>query len=112
MDCDEAALTLHEVAARLKLSYSTVFAMREHIGFRLPGSRVWRVWPSRLAELSEKRNNVTRLPLRVAGENNCQSAKIPHQASGGLTSARQASRELDALLARRINKPRKNSTTE
>ncbi|MFX5751965.1 hypothetical protein ABTE32_21335, partial [Acinetobacter baumannii] len=67
MDCDEAALTLHEVAARLKLSYSTVFAMREHIGFRLPGSRVWRVWPSRLAELSEKRNNVTRLPLRVAG---------------------------------------------
>ena len=44
----EQALTLQEAAKALNLSYSTVFGKRHSIGFRLPGSRVWRVWPSSL----------------------------------------------------------------
>jgi len=46
---DERALTLRQVAERCQLSYSTVFTIRHRVGFRLPGSRVWRVLPSRLA---------------------------------------------------------------
>jgi len=108
---EERALTLQEAADRLRLAYSTVFAKREQIGFRLPGSRVWRIWPSRLAELTEKRSNVTRLSLRVGGVEECQSAKMKKPASGTLTSARQAARELDALLARPTERPRRNTTT-
>jgi hypothetical protein len=111
MEAQETAITLQEAADRLHLSYSTVFAHREKIGFRLPGSRVWRVWPSELAALTEKRSNLTRLHLRVGGETECQSAKIPTPASGGLTSARQAAKELDALLAQRTGKRRRNTTT-
>lgn len=66
MGADEKALTLQEVAAQMQMSYSAVYAKRHQIGFRLPGSRVWRVWPSRLAELTQPRYNVTRLSLRVA----------------------------------------------
>ena len=77
---EEIALTLQEAAARLNLSYSTVFAQRERIGFRLPGSRVWRVWPSRLAELGQKRNNLTRLAVRVGGVENAhpQRSRLRH----------------------------------
>ncbi|KAG1078628.1 hypothetical protein G6F40_016629 [Rhizopus arrhizus] len=108
---EEIALTLQEAAARLNLSYSTVFAQRERIGFRLPGSRVWRVWPSRLAELGQKRNNLTRLAVRVGGVEECPSAKIPSPASLNLTSARQAASELDALLGRKTARPPRNTTT-
>jgi hypothetical protein len=108
----ETALTLQETAALLQLAYSTVFAKREQIGFRLPGSRVWRVWPSRLAELSAPRNNVARLSLRVVeGEEKCPSAKINRPVSGSLTSARQAVKELDDLLKQRIAAPRRSTTT-
>lgn len=108
---EERALTLQEAADRLRLAYSTVFAKREQIGFRLPGSRVWRVWPSRLAELTEKRSNVTRLHLRVGEDRECQSAKTQSPAYTGLTSARQAAKELDALLERKTAKPRRSTTT-
>lgn len=107
----EMALTLQQVAERLQLSYGTVFAMRHQIGFRLPGSRVWRVWPEHLAEFSKKRNNLTRLSLRVGGENECPSAKTQIPVSGGLISARKASRELDALLAQPTVKRRRSTTT-
>lgn len=106
----EDALTLYEVAKRLNLSYSTVFAQREQIGFRLPGSRLWRVWPSRLAELSAPRNNLTRLSLRVGKEDECQSAKMKKPASTKLTFARQAVKELDALLTQPIEKRRRSTT--
>ncbi|WP_186198968.1 DNA-binding protein [Burkholderia gladioli] len=85
---DEIALTLQQVAERLQLSYSTVFAKRHQIGFRLPGSRVWRVLPSRLAELCQTAENRPRLPLRVGGEMKCPSAKIKNPVSGTSTSAR------------------------
>ena len=108
---EEVALTLQQVADRLQLSYSTVFAMRKQIGFRMPGSRVWRVWPSQLASMSERRNNLTRLSLRVGMEDQCQSAKIKSQASGISISARQTARELDALLKPATGKQRRNTTT-
>ena len=108
---DEKALTLQEAADRLGLAYSTVFAKRHAIGFRLPGSRVWRVWPSRLAELSQPRYNVTRLSLRVGKEETCQSVKMKKPASGTLTSARRAEKELDALLGQRTNGQRRSTTT-
>ncbi len=108
---NETALTLQEAADRLHLSYSTVFAARHKIGFRLPGSRVWRVWPSQLAALTEKRSNLTRLNLRVGEENECQSVETKGPASGKSTSGYRASRELDVLLARRTKKPPRNTTT-
>ncbi|WP_198388475.1 hypothetical protein [Burkholderia ubonensis] len=108
---DETALTLQQVADRLQLSYSTVFAMRKQIGFRMPGSRIWRVWPSSLASLSEKRNNLTRLSLRVGGDNACQSADVKAPGFGLSTSARQAAKELDALLKQRTGAQRRNTTT-
>ena len=108
---NETALTLQEAAARLNLSYSTVFAQRERIGFRLPGSRVWRVWPSRLAELGQKSNNLTRLAVRVGGVDECQSANTPIPASGGSIYARQAASELDVLLGQKTARPPRNTTT-
>lgn len=109
---DDKALTLQEVATRLGLAYSTVFAKRHQIGFRLPGSRVWRVWPARLAELSAPRNTVARLSLRAVEETPCQSAKIKRPVSTKSPSARRAvERELDALLARPTARPRRNTTT-
>lgn len=108
---DERALTLRQVAERCQLSYSTVFAMRHRIGFRLPGSRVWRVLPSRLAELCESPDNRPRLPLRVGGEMQCPSAKTNSPVSGTSTSARQAVKELDALLKPWSARRRRSTTT-
>lgn len=107
----ENAMTLKQVAEKLGLSYSTIFQKRHEIGFRLPGGRVWLVWPSRLAELSAPRNTVTRLSLRVVGENPCQSVKMKNQVFGKSTSARQAAKELDALLSPRTERRRKSTTT-
>ncbi|MBR8070400.1 hypothetical protein KDX14_12870 [Burkholderia cenocepacia] len=110
-DDPETALTLQQVADRLQLSYSTVFAMRKKIGFRLPGSRLWRVWPARLAELTETRDNPHRLSLRVGKEDKCQSEKIKSPASTMSTSARQAVKEFAALLKQRTAGKRRNTTT-
>ncbi|ACR28362.1 helix-turn-helix transcriptional regulator [Burkholderia glumae] len=109
-DTPEVALTLQQVADRLQLSYSTVFAMRRQIGFRMPGSRLWRVWPSDLARLSEKRNNPTRLSLRVGGDGECQFANIKNPASGTSISARQTARVLDDLLKPAIERRRRSTT--
>lgn len=109
---EEIAISLREAAKRLGLSYQTVFARRKQIGFRLPGGRAWRVWPSQLALLGQKSNNVTRLSLQVDGDSPCQSAEIKYPGFGRSTSARQASRELDALLAPQKKKPRRNTTTD
>ncbi|WP_157650440.1 DNA-binding protein [Burkholderia ubonensis] len=108
---DETALTLQQAAERMQLPFSTVFSMRKQIGFRLPGSRLWRVWPSRLAGLTEKRNNLTRLSLRVGVEIGCQSADVKAPGSGLLTSARQAAKEFAALLKQRTGGQRRNTTT-
>jgi hypothetical protein len=105
---EERALSLKQVAELTGFCYSTIFAKRKQIGFRLPGSRVWRVLPSQLAELMQPSNNQTQLSLRVDGENTCPSAKIPFPVSGSSISARQAAKELDALLAQRTAKRRKS----
>lgn len=107
----ERALTLKQAAEILNVSYQTIYAARERIAFRLPGGTIWRVWPSSLAALGEKRNNLTRLTLRVGGENECQSAKIQPPALGGSMSARQAASELDDLLGRKTAKQRRSTTT-
>src|SRR5690625_1688946 len=106
----EKALTLKEVAEKMGLSYHTIFMKRHEIGFRLPGSRVWRVWPSTIEQLSKPRNNLIRLSLR-GQENSCQSANIRNPASGGSISHRQAEKELDALLAQGTASKRRNTTT-
>ena len=104
---DEQALTLKEAAHRLNVSYQTVFAARQKIGFRLPGSRIWRVWPSRLASMSEQQYNVTRLVLRSDKERTCQSDSA--MGSGGSIYARQAASALDNLLGQKTKKQHKNT---
>lgn len=97
---DEKALTLKEAAEILGVSYHTVFARRHKLGFRLPGSRIWRIWPSQLAEYTRPRNNVFRLSLRDNDRSHTswQSENTRSQVSGGLTSLPQVEKELDALL--------------
>lgn len=107
---NETALTLQEAAKVLNLSYSTIFARRHEIGFRIPGSRLWRVWPATLANLSN-RSKLVPLSLRVVGVNECQSTNIPKVAPGGWISRHQTVKELDALLAQPTKRLRKNSTT-
>ena len=93
----ETALTLKQAAERLQVSYGTVFERRHEIAFRLPGSRIWRIWPSALAALNKPRNNVTRLSLRNQ-DSECPSAKIKLPESGGSIYARQAAKELGMMF--------------
>lgn len=108
---DEKALTLQQAAKRLNVSYSTIFSYRKELGFQLRARGAWRIWPSRLAAFTEKNNNGTLLSLRVVGEAICPSAKMKPRVSGKSISASLASRELDALLAQRKGKQRRNTTT-
>lgn len=110
---DEKALTLKEAADKLGVSYYTVFSRRHKLGFRLPGSRIWRIWPSRLAEYTRPRNNVFRLSLRADDRSNSswQSERTRNRASGISTSLRQAEKELDALLELETKERRKSCTT-
>src|SRR5690606_8367391 len=106
----ERALSLKEAAQRLGVSYQTIFARRHKIGFRLPGSRIWRVWPSQLAEITRPNYNGTR--IAAVGDDRrtlCQSDNV--KASGTSISMRRAEKELDTLLERLTKKPRRNTTT-
>ncbi len=106
----ECAITLQAAAERLGVSYQTVFARRRDIAFRLPGSRIWRVWPSALASLGQRQYNVTRLVLRSDKEQiTCQSDSA--MVSGGSIYARQAASELDKLLEQKTKKRPRNITT-
>jgi len=109
----DQALTLKQAAQCLQLSYGTVFARRHAIAFRLPGSRIWRVWPKDLAALQKPRNNVYRLSLRTTQKEQtpCPSAKTPAREFGGLIYARQKDAELDALLRHASASRRRNTTT-
>ena len=106
----ENAISLQQAAKILNLSYSSVFARRYEIGFRLPGSRVWRVWPSTLTNLSA-RSKLIPLSLRAAEDLKCQSISTQSLTNGGWTSQHQTVKELDDLLARVTGKPRKSCTT-
>lgn len=95
----EKALTLKEVAELLGLSYSTIFGHRHEIGFRLPGSRVWRVWPADLEKLRprEKPPSPVIDPLT--------SYAIPVDRGSVRTAvARDFEKELDRLLAHQTKK--------
>jgi len=108
---EETAISLKEAARRLGVSYQTVFHRRQQIGFRLPNCRKWLIWPSRLAELSQPRNNVIRLALHDdTGVSSCRSDSVTEP--GGLIYARQAEKELDALLARPPGRLRRNTMTD
>ena len=109
----EKALTLKEAAEKLGVSYHTIFSRRHKLGFRLPGSRIWRIWPSQLAEYTRPRNNVFRLSLRADDRSNSswQSENTRSRASGISTSLRQAEKELDALLELETKEKRKSCTT-
>jgi len=98
----EKALTLKEVANLLGVHYQTIFGKRKEIGFRLPGSRVWRVWPSTLQDLqkSSTRSKVVSLSVRD-GDESCPSTSTPKPESTMSTSQSLVQQELDALLAQK-----------
>lgn len=104
----ECAISLKEAARRLGLSYGTVYQRRYELGFRLPGCRTWRVWPSRLEEISRPRPSVVRLEVTPG-----RGAALPPIGRVGFIDpvrARQADKELDELLARApAGRRRKNS---
>lgn len=91
------ALGLQEAADLLNVSYSTVFANRRALGFFQVG-RQWRIWPETLREELERR---TKKPSsKEPGiDPRLPDDRIPpvrpHIVS---LSARQARKELDALL--------------
>lgn len=103
----DKALTLKEVADLLGLSYSTIFANRKKIGFRLPGSRVWRVWPADLEKLRPQPSVRLETTLRGGAE------YLPHKAAARFVDpmrARKAAKELDELLERESSKLRRKSS--
>ncbi|WP_336597187.1 helix-turn-helix domain-containing protein [Paraburkholderia bengalensis] len=104
----DRAITLREAAALLRVSYNTVYARREELGFFQIGS-VWRIWPDDLkAAVREEYNK--RRPARTEQEKKeclSESAAV----SGSLTSAPQAVKEFAALVARRTERKHRNTTT-
>ncbi|WP_175872695.1 helix-turn-helix domain-containing protein [Burkholderia sp. BCC0397] len=91
------ALGLQEAADLLNVSYSTVFANRRALGFFQVG-RQWRIWPETLREEMERR---TKKPSsKPPGiDPSLPPDWIPPLRPQTLSpSARQAEKELDALL--------------
>jgi len=104
----ERALSLKEAAEVLGVSYYTVYSKRFELAFRLPGSRIWRVWPSTLQNL---RSGVNLDSLSVRGlEKSCQSISTRNRRIGTSDSQHQAAKELNDLLEHRIAKPLKSIT--
>ena len=107
----ERALTLREAAALLRVSYNTVYARREELGFFKIGS-VWRIWPDDLKKAVGRQDYNESRPARVELEKNaCLSANARVPTSGTSISARQAAAELDKLLARQTKRRRRSFTT-
>ncbi|MBB5443637.1 MULTISPECIES: helix-turn-helix domain-containing protein [unclassified Paraburkholderia] len=103
------AITLKEAAKLLRVSYGTVYARRQQLGFFQIGS-VWRIWPETLADATQGYNE--RRPAQTDEESEtCQSESAKAATSGTLTSARQTAAALDKLLERPTARRRKNSTT-
>lgn len=98
------ALGLQEAAELLNVSYSTVFANRRAMGFFQVG-RQWRIWPETLREEMERRTKKpSSLPPGIAPR--LPADRIPPLRPLSLSpSARQAQKELDALL--KAHKPKK-----
>ncbi|MEQ4618328.1 MAG: hypothetical protein ABN482_09800 [Corticimicrobacter sp.] len=95
----EKAITLKETAQRLGLSYRTIFEKRHEIAFRLPGSREWRVWPSRLTELTKPRKNLPQKHTKKSPRINlCRLKFAPSQPSRTFKSKRHTAEEFNSIL--------------
>lgn len=97
----DKALTIQQVADILGVHYNTIYSKRHELGFRLPNSRIWRIWQSTLDNLGKKRNNVISLSLHAKDDKEikqCQSTNVQTPNIGRLISPVQAEKELDALL--------------
>lgn len=96
------ALGLQEAADLLNVSYSTVFANRRALGFFQVG-RQWRIWPETLREEMERRTKKSS-STDIGIDPSLPPDRIPSFRQQALSpSARQAAKELDALL--KILKP-------
>ncbi|MCO1343393.1 helix-turn-helix domain-containing protein [Burkholderia multivorans] len=104
----ERALTLKEAAELLRVSYSTVYAHKESLGFFKVGG-AWRVWPETLRDLGSRTTDSGR---NADGGRNIQgrSATLPQTsrvAWDDYDSARKAAIELDKLLQKRPDNSRR-----
>ncbi len=101
------ALSLKEVASLLGLSYSTVYANRQRLGFFKVGG-AWRVWPEKLRERTTGYNE--RRPAHVDERGTAwDSTGEKDQTFGTSISARQAVNALDKRLAQQTKRRRENS---
>ncbi|CAM2189992.1 Excisionase family DNA binding protein [Paraburkholderia sacchari] len=108
-DMSQRALTLKEAAALLHVSYWTVHAHRESLGFFKVGG-AWRVWPEVLREATGR--GASARPVQNEQEiEPCPSKSVKGRPSTTSISARQAASELDKLLAQPTGKKRRNTTT-
>ncbi|MGG1947062.1 excisionase family DNA-binding protein [Trinickia sp. NRRL B-1857] len=104
----ERALSLKEAAALLGVSYSTIYAHKEEMGFFRVGSQ-WRIWLEKLKSATEYNSD---RPARTEQEGNkCQSVSVKARTSGMSTSARQVEAELDRLLGRPTERRLRSITT-
>lgn len=93
-----AALSIQQAAALLNVSYATVFAHKRNLGFFQVG-RVWRVT---LEGLKAATSGSALQQSAVADRVRSPSGRVADPRSSYLSpSARQAARELDALLKNR-----------
>jgi excisionase family DNA binding protein len=93
----EKALTLKDAAELLGVSYSTVYAHKEDLGFFKIGNQ-WRVWPEILRERSLEGRQEKVYPRIETG----QAARRNRRPSGSRRSEQQsASKELDEILAQK-----------
>jgi len=91
------ALGLQEAADLLNVSYSTVFANRRALGFFQVG-RQWRIWPETLREEMGRRTKKSS-STDIGIDPSRPPDRIPPLRRQTLSpSARQAEKELDALL--------------
>lgn len=101
MDKGDKALTIQQAADILGVHYQTIYSRRNELAFRLPNSRIWRIWQSTLENLGKKRNNVISLSLHAKDDKEikqCQSTNVQTPNIGRLISSVQVEKELDALL--------------
>ncbi|MFP3638146.1 helix-turn-helix domain-containing protein [Paraburkholderia sp. SIMBA_054] len=105
----DRALSIKEAAQLLRVSYGTVYAHKEQLGFFRIGA-AWRVWPDKLKERAGEYNQPRPAQTELE-KHECPSESAMAPTSGTLTSARQAAAELDNLLARPTARRLRSITT-
>jgi excisionase family DNA binding protein len=102
------ALTLKEAAALLGVSYSTVYAHKESMGFFQIGNQ-WRIWPDKLKFATEY--NPDRPARTEPRSKKWQSEGAKARTSGTSTSVSQAAAALEKRLARPTERKLRSITT-